>query len=123
MFEMAGKPMPSLRMSANCTEPSRLMEPGKVTPSSSTIMPMKAIMAMRPCLISTARRRARPSWSSQNGPVGSIGPGSTPMSAVVSTAARAGAPPPPPKLKATAGAARRARASLAILLSAEGVSF
>ena len=29
--------------------------------------------------------------------------------------ALAGAPPPPPKLKATAGAARRARASLAIL--------
>ena len=67
-------------MSANCTEPSRLMEPGKVMPSSWTIMPRNAIMEMRPCLISTARRRARPSWSSQNGPEGSIGPGSTPMS-------------------------------------------
>ena len=27
------KPMPSLRMSENCTEPSRLMEPGKVMPA------------------------------------------------------------------------------------------
>ena len=75
--------MPSLRMSENWTEPawgtstgeassipgerhpregdtrgrgagpSRVMEPGKVMPSSWTIMPRNAIMEMRPCLIST----------------------------------------------------------------------
>ena len=44
--------MPSLRMSENWTEPSRVMEPGKVMPSSWTIMPRNAIMEMRPCLIS-----------------------------------------------------------------------
>ena len=72
------------------------MEPGKVMPSSWTIMPRNAIMEMRPCLISTcgksverrkrpsrrelavlmrtrprtARRRASPSCSSQNFPDG-----------------------------------------------------
>ena len=65
----AGKPMPSLRMSENCTEPSSVSEPGKVMPSSCTIMPRNAIIEMRPCLISTARRRARPSWSSHMRPV------------------------------------------------------
>ena len=52
-LESAAKPMPSLRMSENWTEPSRVMEPGKVMPSSWTIMPRNAIMEMRPCLIST----------------------------------------------------------------------
>ena len=86
-------------------------------PSSWTIMPRNAIMEMRPCLISTARRRARPSWSSQNGPEGSIGPGSTPMSPLTTTLEAACWPG---ATKATAGAARRARASLAILIVCGG---
>jgi len=56
-------------MSENLTEPSRVMEPGKVMSSSCTIMPRNAIMAMRPCLISTARRRASDSFSSQKMPI------------------------------------------------------
>ena len=148
-FSSAGKPMPSLRMSENWTEPawgtstgeassipgerhpregdtrgrgagpSRVMEPGKVMPSSWTIMPRNAIMEMRPCLISTARRRARPSVSSNMKPPGVIGPGSTPMSPLTTTLEAACWPG---ATKATAGAARRARASLAILMmSADGV--
>mmetsp|Transcript_18050 Transcript_18050/g.56365 ORF Transcript_18050/g.56365 Transcript_18050/m.56365 type:complete len:210 (-) Transcript_18050:365-994(-) len=107
----AGKPMPSLRMSENWTEPSRVSEPGNVMPSSWTIMPRNAIMEMRPCLISTARRRARPSWSSHMRPEGVIGPGSTPMSPETTTLE---ADCWPGATNATAGAARRARASLAI---------
>ncbi|CAH0374732.1 unnamed protein product [Pelagomonas calceolata] len=112
-LESAAKPMPSLRMSENWTEPSRVMEPGKVMPSSWTIMPRNAIMEMRPCLISTARRRARPSVSSNMKPEGVIGPGSTPMSPLTTTLEAACWPG---ATKATAGAARRARASLAILI-------
>ena len=84
------------------------MEPGKVMPSSWTIMPRNAIMEMRPCLISTARRRARDSLSSQKRPEGSIGPGSTPMESLTTTEAAFWATG---AWKAAAGARTRARAS------------
>ena len=70
ILERAPKPVP---MSANWTEPSRLMAPGKVMPSSCTIMPMNAIIEMRPCLTSTARRRGKEATSSHR-PSGSKRP-------------------------------------------------
>ena len=109
MLAMAGKPMPSLRMSENCTEPSRLMEPGKVMPSSWTIMPRNAIMEMRPCLISTRRggREALLVLPERAG--GSIGPGSTPMSPLTTTLEAACWPG---ATKAAGRAARRGESEL-----------
>ena len=73
----APKPVPMLE---NGTSPARSIVPGNVMPSSWTSIPTKASMAIRPCLISTARRRAKPSVSSRRprGSKRSSGPGSTP---------------------------------------------